>query len=66
MTELKPCPFCGCQVVVFTSIYGVHGANDYYAILHPEDTDCILDDVCTSSYEDKEELIQDWNRRAKE
>ena len=63
---IKPCPFCGCPVKVFVSIYGVHGAKDYYAIAHPDGTNCIVDGMETSSYNDKEELIHDWNRRVKE
>lgn len=66
MTVLKPCPFCGRPVIVFVSIQGVHGASDYYAIAHPDGTDCIVDGMQTSSYEDKDELIRDWNRRVKE
>ena len=63
MTDLKPCPFCGCPVTLFITMYGYHGAKDYYAIAHPDDTDCIVDGMTTSSYSDKEELIRDWNRR---
>ena len=66
MTELKPCPFCKCPVTLFVSIYGIHGAKDYYALAHPDGTDCIIDGMVTSSYEDKDELIQDWNRRVNE
>lgn len=66
MTELKPCPFCGCPVTLSVSIYGVHLAGDLYAVTHPDGTDCIVDGMETSSYYDKEELIRDWNRRMKE
>lgn len=62
---LKPCPFCGRSVILFTSIHGILGAKDYYAITHPDvDTDCIIEE--TASYIDKEKLIQDWNRRVSE
>lgn len=66
MTEPKPCPFCGSPVQLSISIYGLHGAPDYYAIFHPDDTGCIIDGAETSAYLDKEELIEDWNRRLKE
>lgn len=63
-TGLRPCPFCKCPVTLFVSIYGIHGANDYYALAHPDGTDCIIDGMVTSSYSDKDELIRDWNRGA--
>ena len=63
---IRPCPFCGCPVTLFVAIHGLHGAEDCYAIAHPDGTDCIVDGMETSSYEDKEELIRDWNRRVKE
>lgn len=66
MTELRPCPFCGCDVRVVTAIEGIRGAPDYYAIAHPDDTDCIIDGMETSAYPNKEELIEDWNRRVSE
>lgn len=64
MTEPKPCPWCRSPVTVFRAIHGIHGAPDYYAIAHPEDTDCIVDGMETSAYTDKEELIRDWNKGA--
>ena len=66
MTELKPCPFCGSPVQLSISIYGLHGVPDHYAIFHPDDTECLINGVETSSYLNKEELIEDWNRRLKE
>ena len=66
MTELKPCPFCGCDVNVVTAMEGIKGAHDYYAIAHPDDTNCIIDGIVTSAYPNKEELIEDWNRSVTE
>lgn len=66
MTELKPCPFCNSQVEVFIAIYGMQRSQDYYAIAHPDNTECVIDGVETSAYSDKEELIKEWNRRVKD
>lgn len=66
MTEPKPCPFCGCLVTVILSIHGIHGAKGYFAIVHPDGTDCIIDGMETSSYDDKYDLIDNWNRRVSE
>ena len=66
MTELKPCPFCGGPVKLFIAIHGIRGGPDYYAIIHPHNTECIIDGAETSAYSNKEELIEDWNRRMKE
>lgn len=64
--NLKSCPFCGRDVRVVTAIEGIGDAPDYYTIAHPDDTDCIIDGMETSAYPNKEELIEDWNRRVKE
>lgn len=64
MTEPKPCPFCQCPVRVFMAVKGFNGMRDRYAIAHPEGTDCIIDGMETLSYADKDQLIEDWNRRS--
>lgn len=60
--ELKPCPFCGCEVKICIGIYGLHGMPYRYAIYHPEN-DCMME--CFTSYftDNKEYLINDWNKR---
>ena len=65
MTELKPCPFCGGSVHIVTAIKGIR-MHDYYAIVHPLTEECILNEVETDAYADKEELIDLWNRRVSE
>lgn len=56
------CPFCGCSVKIFISIYGLYKSKNYYAIAHPDNTKCIINGIITSSYSDKKELINDWNK----
>lgn len=63
--ELKPCPFCGCEVKIVIGIYGVLGAPDHYTIVHPEN-DCIMDEFACYSTDDKDFLIEDWNKRVEE
>lgn len=64
MTELKHCPFCGCEMSIAIRDYPIVG-HRYYSIVHPENG-CILED-----YESAEEsavgiLADKWNRRASE
>lgn len=61
--ELKPCSFCGCKVELVTGIYGLYGAPDHYTIAHPEN-DCIMSEFACYCTDDKEYLIEDWNKRA--
>ena len=56
------CPFCGSIPIVFVSIHGLFGHQDYYALAHP-DNECIISGAETASYQDIDELIDDWNRR---
>ena len=65
MTELKPCPFCGCEVEIVIGIYGLHGIPNRYNIIHPEN-DCIMERFESYYTDNKEYLIEDWNRRVKE
>ena len=61
MTEMKPCPFCGCTVNIGPSCWG-----NTFAILHP-DNDCLFRGVESGlSYDTREELIEVWNRRVSE
>ena len=59
MTELKPCPFCGCEVEIRIGVYTA------YYLAHPE-TDCMLCGFASYFTKDKNELINDWNRRVEE
>lgn len=63
MTELKPCPFCGCEVKFDTTdSFGVR-------LLHPK-TDCIgwrmTRSIITYSRMDREWLVNGWNKRVGE
>ena len=63
MTALKPCPFCEEYPEIDIGIFGLFGAPPYYVLTHP-DHDCILADFESAAYSSREELIEDWNRRA--
>lgn len=52
--ELKPCPFCGGKVHLFPSLT----FSNRFVIFCGK---CFLQ---TLAYDDKEQLINDWNRRA--
>lgn len=65
MTELKPCPFCGCEVKIVIGIFGVCGAPDYFMIEHPEN-DCMMDGFTSFCSVDKDELVEAWNTRREE
>lgn len=62
MTDLRSCPFCGCEMSIAIRYYSGVKIN-YYSIVHP-DNGCILED-----YESPEDsalglLVDKWNRRA--
>ena len=65
MTELKLCPFCGCEVEIVIGIYGLHSIPNRYNIIHPEN-DCIMEGFESYFTDNKEYLIEDWNRRVEE
>ena len=65
MTELKPCPFCGCKVKFVIGIYGVCGAPDYYMIEHPENK-CVIEGFTSFYSVHKDVLAESWNKRMKE
>lgn len=58
--ELKPCPFCGCEVKIVIDVDGIFGKS--YTIVHPEST-CIIASFDCYSTEDRNKLIEHWNKR---
>ena len=54
MTEIKPCPFCGYEEPYYVT--------DQHCILCP----LCLNEMTNETALTKEDLIMDWNRRAKE
>lgn len=62
MTELKPCPFCGCLVYAMQDTTLLCGHRHWY--IRHKNADCILGDNFRSQlYTTKEKLIFDWNTR---
>ena len=61
MAELKPCPFCGCEL----EIHRNKRLGDYYT--HPEN-DCILANIddATGVAVILGSEIEKWNRRAED
>ena len=56
--ELKPCPFCGCEV-------HINRINFYQVKIHgAHDLDCIFANMFyTTFFNDEEEAKEAWNRR---
>lgn len=64
MRELKPCPFCGCEVSVAIRDYPIVKIR-HYSIVHPENG-CILEDYESPEISAHGELVDKWNRRVSE
>lgn len=62
--ELKPCPFCGCEMSIAIIDYSLVG-RWYYSIVHP-DNGCILEDFKSPEISARGELVDMWNRRVEE
>ena len=52
METLKPCPFCGDEMITYKDEQGIAGFE------HPLNADCLL-----SQYEFPNTTIETWNRR---
>lgn len=64
MTDLKPCPFCGCDLEFKRYMRGQPIIIEYFDIRHP-DNGCILSDF-NASYTGYDVLLKQWNRRVTE
>lgn len=64
MTELKPCPFCGCEMCIAIRSYRLV-KTQRYSIVHP-DNGCILEDYESRETSARGELVDKWNRRVGE
>lgn len=62
MNELDDCPFCGYEVEIKTTI-GMY-ASEYYFIQCPN-RDCWAYGGDRIEYNDKKNLIEEWNKRYK-
>lgn len=59
--KIEPCPFCGDDDIFICKKYDGVGIWHGWQIVCPN---CNLV-VCSNDHENKRELVQDWNRRAK-
>lgn len=64
MTDLNPCPFCGCEMSMVIRDYKLV-KTQLYSIVHP-DNGCILDGYESRETSARGELVDKWNRRVKE
>lgn len=59
MSEIKPCPFCGCKCEVAER--GGHA----YKIVGDHDEECVFYDMLWGYYfESQTKVVEAWNRRA--
>jgi len=64
MTDLMPCPFCGCEMSIAIRYYSGMKIN-HYSIVHP-DNGCILENYESLETSACGELVDKWNRRMSE
>ena len=68
MKELKPCPFCGCEVEAVDSHFAPWVRSGYFGIIGNHSEECVFNLLSCKffyeSYDSKEEAIKAWNRRA--
>lgn len=61
MTELKPCPFCKCEMSIAVRNYRLV-KTQRYSLVHP-DNGCILEGYESRGTSARGELVDKWNRR---
>ena len=64
MTDLNPCPFCGCEMSMAIMDYKLV-KTQLYSIVHP-DNGCILEGYESRESSARGELVDKWNRRVNE
>lgn len=67
MTDLKPCPFCGCEVEAVDAHYvpWLINTGEYFKIVGNHDEECVFPFLGYDFFfESKEAAIEAWNRRA--
>ena len=62
--DLKPCPFCGCEMAIAIKDYRLM-KTQHYSIVHP-DNGCILEGYESCKISARGELVDKWNRRLNE
>lgn len=64
-TELKPCPFCGCEMEIDAVPNYNMKDTMYFLVGKPEhDKGCMIWATATPRSYDKAMLVEFWNRRA--
>lgn len=63
MSDLKPCPFCGCFVSLYKRKYPNGDTGIGIVGMHAEG--CIME-RCFPNFDDMEEAAKAWNMRAEE
>lgn len=67
MTELKPCPFCGCELIELREIWTsrVTGRTEKQSVYFHPKRGCVLD-LHRYHFYDYPEKLKAWNRRTHE
>ena len=65
MEDLKPCPFCGCEIAVERKgRFPNDPFIDQYKLVGKHKDECVFEELnWMGGYETEEEAIEAWNRR---